>query len=204
MPSYSGDSDNPLLPGGVDAYLKNLKPKPRNYITNQQIFDGVVRQLYRQKNACFRIEDSTGKASIVNFNMQGHKSPILYCMTQLQLRNLQRSIGYETLRDFNAGEMMRKVTVDASMGKYVSETDKKLVDETLLCLNENNINAASAVFLLKLDDAHKLLAMKLVEKSMTSDTPKYPNIFNSFVFDVFYRLADSERLDTGVLQFSSP
>lgn len=195
-------SGSGLIPGHLDEYLKHLKPKPRSYISEQSIFDGVVRLLYKQMGPCIRVDDSTGQESIVNFNMQGYRSPILYCMSLLQLRNLQKSVGYELLRDANAGSVIREVIVAKSTEGHVSSQHEKFSEEVLNCLNENGINLEGAVFLLALDDAHKMLALSLQTRGIAARASEYPSLTTAEIFKAFYSVADTRKLSSKVLQFS--
>jgi hypothetical protein len=82
-----------------DDFLNVLKPKPPKILERQEAFDHVVRHLVKQKLPCLRTDDITGTVDTAQFNLKGHFGPMLSFCKPGDFIFLQKTLGYENLRD---------------------------------------------------------------------------------------------------------
>lgn len=154
-----------------DTYLNRLAPKPVKIKTSQQVFDHVVKTLWKQRVPCIRIDDATGEMEPVTFNTSGLISPLLMFFNDNDLSYLKKNIGYKELQYFDyvdiktylinrpivtgeGHELPVLISDSEEEFKLMSETDKENCRKLIDLFELRGLNVSTILELCILERGH--------------------------------------------------
>lgn len=139
-----------------DSYLKIHKVKTVVPLNNEQIFERVVRALWRQGGPCIKVTDSSGVRSPKTFAPRfgaSFKSPCLTLLTPDDFRIAQKSIGYELLQNMK---------IHDPGWVQASGNNAEAVAKLKAMLADRGVDAAGFVFLTGLEDRAFRWALSMI------------------------------------------
>lgn len=185
----------------VDSYLDLLKPKPKVYLTNQQVYDRTITATVKQKVQGVIFEDpETGGEYPVTFSNNRYAAPLLL-LDYRDIRALQKK-DYERLKYLTPTRLEACWTTGIYGEPDIG--DKELCAELAHLLDVRGVSASSLILIARMHQVTHSFAKWCISHNMKGDlsTTEWSRRYQ--LSENFRELGRMFDLNTSACQFTEP